>query len=111
MMISKHLRSHTDENQIKIDLSTIGKFLKIFPVLLIIFTIIYFTCLGCFYVAIETPSQTVTLRSEGPAATSYPDSMGQYGLIEGSLTGNDWYRHMDRDDRFIMYNKFGKKYF
>ena len=86
-------------------------FLKILSVLFIILTIIYFTCFGCFLVLNDSTSlvaQTVTLSSEGAANETYPDSMGEYQKIEsdgdGSLTV---YRHAEREDRFLLYNKFG----
>ena len=120
MMISKHSRSHTDENQIKIDLSTIGKFLKIFPVLLIIFTIIYFTCFGCFLVFNDSTSlaaDTVILSSEeGPVIEMFQDIMGEYQFAEeekisfdadGSRTVYNSYQHIHRVERFLIYNIFG----
>ena len=38
--------------------------------------------------------------------------MGEYQLAEDhsddvSLTVNNWYRHVDREDRFLMYNNLG----
>ena len=57
-------------------------------------------------------AQTVTLSSEGPANEMYPDSMGEYQLAEEVIQGWDadytWYRHKDREDRFLMYNNIGK---
>ena len=97
----------------------IKKLLKILSVLLIIFTVIFFTCFGCFLVLNDSTSwaaQTVTLSSEGPANETYPHSMGEYQLAEeeiegwgvgGSLTVYNWYRHKDREDRFLMYNSLG----
>ena len=85
--------------------------MKILSILLIIFTIIYFTCFGCFLVMNDSTSwkaQTVTLSSEGPAYEKYPDSMGEYQLAEeGSITVYNWYRHVDREDRFLIYNNLG----
>ena len=97
----------------KIDWKMIQKFFKILSLLLIIFTLIFFTFFGCFLVLNNFTSwtaQTVTLSSEGAAYEMYPDSMGEYqlaGEIRGSLTVFHWYRHRDRVDRFLMYNKFG----
>ena len=97
----------------RIDWIIIKKFLKILSLLLIIFTLIFFTFFGCFLVLNNFTSwtaQTVTLSSEGAAYEMYPDSMGEYqlaGEIRGSLTVFHWYRHRDRVDRFLMYNKFG----
>ena len=117
-MISNKVRSLKNENGTRVDLSLIKKFLKILSVLLIIFTILYFTFFGCFLVLNDSTSwaaQTVTLSSEGPANETYPDSMGEYQLaeeeIQGSLTVYNWYRHVDREDRFLMYNNLGNSEF
>ena len=118
-MISNTLKCFEAEDEIQIDWTLIKNFLKILSVLLIIFTIIYFTCFGCFLVLNDSTSwaaQTVTLSSEGPANETYPDSMGEYQLAEeeiqvwgvgGSLTVYNWYRHKDREDRFLLYNNLG----
>ena len=114
-MISRTLKSLEDENEMKIDLSLIRKLLTILSILLIIFTIIYFTCFGCFLVLNDSTSwtaQTVTLSSEGAANETYPDSLGEYQLKEAELQGTtltvfNWYRHKDREDRFLMYNNLG----
>ena len=98
----------------KIDLPMIKKFILILSLLLILFTIFFFTCFGCFLVLNDSTSlaaKTVTLSSEG-ANETYPDSMGEYQLAEDhsddvSLTVNNWYRHVDREDRFLMYNNLG----
>ena len=115
MIISKTLRSLEDENGRKVDLSLIKRLLTIFSVLLIIFTILYFTCFGCFLVLNDSTSwaaQTVTLSSEGGANETYPVSMGEYQLAEEEIEGGDvvynWYRHRDREDRFLIYNNLGK---
>ena len=114
-MISSTLKSLEEENETKIDFSLITKLLTILSILLIIFTIIYFTCLGCFLVLNDStsqPAQTVTLSSEGAANGKYPDSMGEYQLAEEEIEGWDvvynWYRHRDREDRFLIYNNLGK---
>ena len=118
-MISLTVKSLEDENETKIDCSLITKLLTILSILLIIFTILYFTCFGCFLVLNDSTSwtaQTVTLSSEGPANETDPDSMGEYQLAEeeihvwgvgGSLTVYNWYRHKDREDKFLMYNNNG----
>ena len=50
-------------------------------------------------------AQTVTVSSEGPAAEMYPDSMGQYNVIrEVYRYDRAVYKHVDREDRFIIYN-------
>ena len=51
-------------------------------------------------------AQTVTVSSEGPAAEIYPDSMGQYNILkEVYHHGRAVYKHVDREDRFIIFNK------
>ena len=114
MMISNTVRSLKNENGTRVDLSLIKKFLKILSVSLIIFTILYFTFFGCFLVLNDSTSwaaQTVTLSSEGPANETDPDSMGEYQLAEEEIQGSgavyNWYRHKDREDRFLMYNNLG----
>ena len=109
-MISNTLKCLEEEDEIKTDCSIIKKLLKIHSVLLITLTIIYFTFFGCFLVLNDSTSwaaQTVTLSSEGGANETYPDSMGEYQLAE-EIGGYSWYRHKDREDRFLMYNKQGK---
>ena len=117
MMIAKTSKSLQDKNNI-IDLSMIKKFLEILAVLLIIFTILFFTCFGCFLVLNDSTSwaaQTVTLSSEGPANKTYLDSLGEYELAgedvgvgaDGSNIVYYWYRHVDREDLFLMFNKLG----
>ena len=115
MMISNTLKSPEDEVGIKIDWTMIKKLLKILSVLLIIFTVIFFTCFGCFLVLNDSTSwaaQTVTLSSEGAVNETYPDSMGEYQLADEEIEGwgvvYNWYRHKDREDRFLMYNNLGK---
>ena len=51
-----------------------------------------------------SPVQTVTVSSEGPAAEMYPDSMGQYNVLrEVYRYERAVYKHVDREDRFIIY--------
>ena len=118
MLISKTSKSLQDQNYI-IDLPLIKNFLEILFVLLIIFTILYFTFFGCFLVLYDSSrwtAQTVTLSSEGPANMTYFDSMGNYQLVEedirghgtdGSMTVYNWYQNVDRDDRFLLYSNLG----
>ena len=113
-MICNTLKSLEDEDERKIDWKTIQKFLRILCVILIIFTTLYITFFKCFLVlndSITRAPQTVTLSSEGPANEMYPDSMGEYQLAEEVIQGWDadytWYRHKDREDRFLMYNNLG----
>ena len=114
MMVSNTLKSLQDKNEI-IDLSIIKKFMRIFSVLLIIFTIIYFTFFGCFLVLNDSTSwaaQTVTLSSEGGANETYPDSMGKYKRIESDGDVSlEVYRHVEREDRFLLYNSLGNTKF
>ena len=108
MIIGETKNCLEEEKEIKIDV--IKKFLKILFVLLILFTIIYFTCFGCVLVLNISSSlvaQTVTLSSEGGANETYPDSMGEYQLAGEDISGYTWYQHKDREDRFLMYNKKG----
>ena len=114
-MICNTLKSLEDEDERKIDWTTIKKFLRILCVILIIYTTLYITFFKCFLVlndSITRAPQTVTLSSEGPANEMYPDSMGEYQLAEEVIQGWDadytWYRHKDREDRFLMYNSLGK---
>ena len=105
MISNTTLKGFENEDETKIDWTLIKKFLKILSVLLIIFTIIFFTCFGCFLVLNDSTSwaaQTVTLSSEGGANETYPDSMGEYQLA-AEIRGYNWYRHKDREDEFLMY--------
>ena len=113
-MISNTLKCFEAEDEIQIDWTLIKNFLKILSVLFIILTIIYFTCFGCFLVLNDSTSwvaQTVTLSSEGAANETYPDSMGEDQLAEKEIERGGvvyiWYRHKDRQDRFLMYNNLG----
>merc|ERR1712218_7898 len=109
MMISNTLQCFENKDEITIDWTIVKKFLKILSVLLIIFTIIFFTCFGCFLVWNDSTSwaaQTVTLSSEGGANETYPDSMGEYQLA-GEIGEYSWYRHKDKADRFLMYDNLG----
>ena len=106
MMISNTLKSFENENE---NLTLIRKFLFILSVLLIIFTMIFFTCIGCFFLLNDSTSlaaQTVTLSSEGGVNETNPDSMGEYQLA-GEIKGYNWYRHKDREDRFLTYSNLG----
>ena len=49
-------------------------------------------------------STLLTVRSSGPVAEMYPESLGQYNIIR-DVFRNDHpvYKHVDRDDRFIVY--------
>ena len=102
MMITKISERLEEEKQIRLDLSMIMRIFLIDFLLLIILTIIYFTCFGCFFIISSWTVQTITLSSEGLASETYPHSMGDYQPTEGG-----WYRHVDREDRFLMYNKLG----
>ena len=111
MMISNTYECLEDKDERRVNWKIIKKFLKIFSVLLIIFTTIFFTFFGCFLVLNQTgAAQTVTLSSEGGVNETYPDSMGEFqlaGEIEGGDVVYNWYRHKDREDRFLMYNSLG----
>ena len=114
MMVSNTLECFKNEDKIKVDWTMIKKILEILSVLLVIFTIIFFTCFGCFLALNDSTSQaaqTVTLSSEGAVSETYPDSMGEYQKAEEEIEGGDvvynWYRHKDREDRFLMFNNLG----
>ena len=96
VMISNTLTSIENEDEIKIDWTIIKKILKITLALVIIFTIIFFTCFGCFLIFSGWSPQTVTLSSEGGVDEMYSDSMGEYQLA--SRVVYNWYRHKDRED-------------
>ena len=50
------------------------------------------------------PAQTLTVSSEGPAAEMYPDCMGQYDILRGVYRyDRAVFKHVDREDRFIIY--------
>ena len=113
MMISEIVKSLEDRNE-KIDLSITKKLLGVLSVSLIIVTILYFTCFGCFLLLNGSTSwiaQTVNLSSEGGVNETYPDSLGEYQLAEEEIEGWDvvynWYHHKDREDRFLIYNNLG----
>ena len=113
MISNTTVKGFENEDETKIDWTLIKKFLKILSVLLIIFTIIFFTCFGCFLVLNDSTSwaaQTVTLSSEEGANETYPDSMGEYqlaGEIRKFHAVYNWYQHKDREDRFLLYNNQG----
>ena len=113
MISNTTVKGFENEDETKIDWTLIKKFLKILSVLLIIFTIIFFTCFGCYLVLNDSTSwaaQTVTLSSEGGVNETYPDSMGEYqlaGEIRKFHAVYNWYQHMDREDRFLIYNNQG----
>ena len=88
------------------------KFVKKFWRLIIIFltllilTLTFLTYLGLFAVLnkMTRPVQTVTVSSKGPAAELYPDYMGQYNLLRDVYRyDRAVYKHLDREDRFIIY--------
>ena len=113
VMISNSLECFEDEDKKKKNWRMIKKFLNILFVLLIIFTILFFTCFGCFLVLYDSTSwvaQTVTLSSEGADIEMDPHSMGEYqlaGEIRKFRAVYNWYQHKDREDRFLLYNNQG----
>ena len=73
---------------------------------LIILALTFLTYLGLYFVLkrMTSPVQTVTVSSEGPAAEMYPDSMGQYNILRDVYRyDRAVYKHVDREDRFIIY--------
>ena len=73
---------------------------------LIILTLTFLPYYG-LYLALNNmtrPVQTVTVSSQGLAAEIYPDSMGQYNVLRGVYRYEyAVYKHVDREDRFIIY--------
>ena len=74
---------------------------------LLILTLNFLTYLGLYgeLSRLTMPAQTVTVSSEGPAAEMYPDYMGQYNILRDVYLHNRAvYKHVEREDRFIIYN-------
>ena len=74
---------------------------------LIFLTMNFVTYLGLYFVLnnLTSPVQTVTVSSEGPAAEMYPDYIGQYNILRDVyLHDRAVYKHVEREDRFIIYN-------
>ena len=72
----------------------------------IILTLTLLTYLGAFITLdnMTRAVQTVTVSSEGPAAEMYPDYMGQYNVLrEVYRYDRAVYKHVDREDRFIIF--------
>ena len=73
---------------------------------MIILTLTSLTYLGLYLVLnnMTSPVKTVTVSSEGSAAEMYPDYMGQYSILRDiSRYDRAVYKHVDREDRFIIY--------
>ena len=73
---------------------------------IMILTLTFVTYLGLYIVLnnMTRPVQTVIVSSEGPAAEIYPDCMGQYNILREVYRYNRAvYKHVDREDRFIIY--------
>ena len=69
-------------------------------------TLTFLTYFGLYSVLnkMTMPVQTVTVSSEGPAAEMYPDSMGQYNILrEVHRYDRAVYKHVEREDTFIIY--------
>ena len=111
MVITEISERIEDEKEMKLNMAMIKKIILVDFLLLTIFTIIFFTCFGCFFVISTFTVQTVTLSSEGAANKSWPHSLGEFQLAEEVIHSWGgvlrWYRHVDRNDRFIMYTKIG----
>ena len=78
--------------------------LIIFPSLIIL-TLTFLAYLGLYIILINYTRevQAVTVSSEGPVAELYPNSTGQYVIMEGIRRfDRAVYKHVDREDRFIM---------
>ena len=73
---------------------------------LLFLTLTFLAYLGLYLVLnnMISPVQTVTVSSEGPAAEMYPDYMGQYNILRDIFRyDRAVYKHVDREDRFIIY--------
>ena len=67
-------------------------------------TILAYLSAYLFLNNLTQPAQTVIVSSEGPAAEMYPDSMGQYNVLrEVYRYDRAVYKHVEREDRFIIY--------
>ena len=76
-----------------------------------ILTLTFLTYLGLYLVLnnMTSPVQTVIVSSEGPAAEMYPYYMGQYNVLKDIYRyDRAVYKHVDRQDRFIIY--IGRSY-
>ena len=86
--------------------STMLRSILILFLSLIILTLTFLVYFGMFITLNNMTSavQTVTVSSEGPAAQIYPDSMGQYNILRDVYRyDRPVYKHVDREDRFIIY--------
>ena len=73
---------------------------------LIILTLTFLTYFGLYTVLnnMTRPVQTLTVSSEGPAAEMYHDGLGQYRVLRDVYRyDRAVYKHVDREDRFIIY--------
>ena len=74
---------------------------------MIILTLTFLAYLGLYLVLnnMTSPVKKVTVSSEGSAAEMYPDYMGQYNILRDVYLHNRAvYKHVEREDRFIIYN-------
>ena len=72
---------------------------------LIIMAVTVIAYFGLYYELskLTMAAKTVTVSSEGPAAEMYPDTMGQYTVLrEVYRYDRAVYKHVDREDRFII---------
>ena len=99
-------KAEKDEQKRKSFCKTIFRSICIIFLSLIILTLTFLTYLGLYTVLnnMTSPVQTVTVSSEGPAAEMYPDYMGQYNVLrEVYRYDRPVYKHVDREDRFIIF--------
>ena len=104
--IPSRKKADKDEDKSKSLCKTMSRSICIIFLSLIILTLTFLTYLGLYTVLnnMTRPVQTVTVSSEGPAAEMYPDSMGQYDILrEVYRYDRPVYKHVDREDRFIIY--------
>ena len=86
--------------------STMLRSILILFLSLIILTLTFLVYFGMFITLNNMTSdvQSVTVSSEGPAAEMDPDSMGQYNILRDVYRyDRAVYKHVDREDRFIIY--------
>ena len=73
---------------------------------LMILTLTFLTYFGLYIILnnLTKPVQSVTVSSEGLAGEMHPECMGQYNILRDVYRSDRAvYRHVDREDRFIVY--------
>ena len=101
-----------DETKLQTVCKIILESIQIIFVSLIILTLTVLIYFGLYneLSKLTIAARNVTVSSEGPAAEMYPDSMGQYNLMrEVYRYDRAVYKHVDREDRFIIYRGRNKQ--